>query len=60
MKNEEKAPLGAKRKGRELASRNTVQREDISGTSESFNALQVKFDFREGKKEGRFPNVNKL
>ena len=54
MKNDEKAPLEAKKKGRGFGSRNTIRREAFAGTSEALNMLQVKFDIREGNEERRF------
>ena len=44
VNNEEKAPLGANKKGRGFGSGNTVWREAFNGTSEALSALQVKFD----------------
>ena len=54
MKNKEKAPSDTNKKGRGLGSRNTVPSKDFSGMSKSLNALQVKFNCREGNEEGRF------
>ena len=46
VKNEEKAPLDANKRGRGFGSGNTVWREDFAGKSEALNKLQVKFDCR--------------
>ena len=54
MKNEEKMPLDANKKGRVFGSGNTVSRADFAGTSKALNAIQVKFDCREGNKGGPF------
>ena len=54
VKNEEKAPLGARKRGKEFFSRNTLRRESFAGTSKALNTLQVKFDCREGNEGGRF------
>ena len=44
MKNEEKAPSDANKRGKVFGSGNTVHREDFVWTSEALNAIQVKFD----------------
>ena len=54
MNNEEKAPLGAEKKGRGFCSGKTVWREAFAEMSEALNALQVKFTCGEGNKGGRF------
>ena len=48
VKNEEKAPSDANKRGKRFGSGNTVRRESFSGTSEVLNTLQVKFDCVEG------------
>ena len=48
VKNEEKAPSDANKRGKGFVGGNNVWREDFSGTSEALNALQVKFDCGEG------------
>ena len=60
MKNKEKAPSDTKKRGKGFGSGNTVRREAFTGTSEALNALQVKFDFREGNKAGRFSECLRL
>ena len=52
VKNEEKTPSYANKKGKGFGSGNSVQRKDFSGTSKSLNALQVKFGSGEGNEEG--------
>ena len=44
VKNEEKAPSDASKRGKGFVRGNTVWREAFSGTSEALNALQIKFD----------------
>ena len=44
VKNEEKAPSDAKKRGKGFGGRNNVQREAFSGKSKALNALQVKFN----------------
>ena len=44
VKNEEKPPSDANKKGRGFGSGNTVRSKYFAGTSEALNALQVKFD----------------
>ena len=53
VKNEEKAPLDTKKRGKVLGSGNTVRREAFYGTGEAQNMLQVKFDCREGNEGGQ-------
>ena len=48
VKNEEKVPSDANKRGKVFGSGNTVQREAFDGTSKALNTLQVKFDCREG------------
>ena len=43
-KNEEKAPLGANKRGKGFGGGNNVWRKAFAGTSEALNALQVKLD----------------
>ena len=54
VKNEEKAPMDANKRGKGFGRGNTAQREAFGGTSEALNALQVKFDCGEGNEGGRF------
>ena len=54
VKNEEKAPLDAKKRGKGVGSGNTARRESFAGTSKALNALQVKFNCGEGNEGGRF------
>ena len=54
VKNGEKAPLDANKRGKGFGSGDTLWRERFEGTSEALNALQVKLDCREGNKGGRF------
>ena len=54
MKNKNKAPSDANKRGKGFSSRNTVRREDFFGTSEALNALKVKFDCGEGNEGGQF------
>ena len=54
LKNEEKAPSEASKKGRGFSSGNTVQREAFSGKIEALNSLQVKFKCGEGNKGEQF------
>ena len=44
VKNKEKTPSDANKKGRRFGSRKTVWKEAFDGTSKSLNAVQVKFD----------------
>ena len=48
VKSEEKAPSDANNRGEGFGSGKIIRREAFSGTSEALNALQVKFDCREG------------
>ena len=43
VKNEEKAPSDANKKGKGFDGGNNVRREAFAGTSEAMNVLQVKF-----------------
>ena len=52
MKNKEKAPSDTNKRGKGFGSRNSVRREAFTGTIKALNALQVKFDCREGNKGG--------
>ena len=54
VKNKEKAPSNANKRGKIFGSGNTVRREAFSGTSEALNALQFKLDCGEGNEGGRF------
>ena len=54
VKNKEKTPSDANKRGKGFGSRNNVRREAFSGSSEALNTLQVKFDCREGNEGGRF------
>ena len=54
MKNEEKMPSDANKKGRGFGSGNTVWRSNFAGTSEALNAIQVKFNYGEGNEGGPF------
>ena len=54
VKNEEKTPSDANKRGKGFGSGNTVWREASSGTIGELNAVQVKSDFREGNKGGTF------
>ena len=54
VKSEEKTPLEANKRGKGFGSGNNVRREDFAGISKTLNALQVKFDCREGNEGGRF------
>ena len=60
VKNEEKAPSDANKRGKIFDSGNTVRREAFSGMSEALNALQVKFDCGEGNKGGLFSECLRL
>ena len=60
VKNKEKAPSDTNKRGKGLRSGNTVWREVFAGTSEALNALQVKFDCREGIEGGRFSECLRL
>ena len=44
VKNEEKAPSDANKRGKGFGGGNNFWREAFCGTSEALNALQVKFD----------------
>ena len=57
MKNEDKAPSDANKRGKVFGSGNTIWREDFDGTSEALNMLQVKFDYREVTRGNVFLNV---
>ena len=46
MKNEEKTPSDANKRGEGFGGGNNVWREAFAGTNEALNALQVKFDCR--------------
>ena len=48
VKNEEKAPSDANRRGKGFGGRNNVRRESFAVTSKALNAMQVKFDCGEG------------
>ena len=52
MKNEEKAPLDANKRGKGFSRGNTVRRKYFYGTSEALNALQFKVDCGEGNEGG--------
>ena len=54
VKNKEKAPLDANKRGKGFGIGNTIWREAFAGTSEALNMLQVKFDCGEGNEGGRF------
>ena len=54
VKNKEKAPSDPNKRGKLFGSGNTVPGEYFDGTSEALDALQVKFDYGEGKRGGRF------
>ena len=60
VKIEEKTPSDANKRGKGFSGRNNVRREAFSGTSEALNALQVKFDYREGNEGGRFSECIRL
>ena len=47
VKNKEKAPSDANKRGKMFGGGKNVWREDFSGTSEALNAPQVKFDCME-------------
>ena len=57
VKNEDKAPSDANKRGKVFGSGNTIWREDFDGTSEALNMLQVKFDYREVTRGNVFLNV---
>ena len=44
VKNEEKAPSDANKRGKGFGGGKNFWREDFAGTSEALNALQVKFN----------------
>ena len=44
LKNEEKAPSDANKRGEGFGGGNNIWRESFARTSEAMNALQVKFD----------------
>ena len=48
LKSEEKFPSDENKRGKGFGIKNTVQKEASAGTSKALNALQVKFDCREG------------
>ena len=52
VKNEDKDPSDANKRGKGFGSGNTVRREYFAGTSEALNALQVKFYCGEGNEGG--------
>ena len=54
VKNEEKTPSDANKRGKEFNGENNVQREAFAGSSMVLNTLQVKFDCGEGSEGGRF------
>ena len=60
VKNEEKAPSDANKRGKGLGGGHNAWREAFPGTSEALNALQVKFDCGEGKEGGRFSDCIRL
>ena len=53
VKNEEKAPSDANKRGKGFGGGNNVWREAFGEASEAMNALQFKFDCGEGNKGGR-------
>ena len=57
VKNEEKAWLGANRKGRGFTSGRAVRREVFTGTSKALNMRQVNFYCEEGNAGGDFWSV---
>ena len=60
IKNKEKTPSDANKRGKGFGSGNTVQREDFAGTSEALNMLQVKFNCGERNKGGWFSEYLRL
>ena len=60
VKNEEKAPSDANKKGKGFGGWNNVRREYFSGTSKAMKALQVKFNCREGNEGGQFVECLRL
>ena len=54
VRNKEKAPSVANRKGRGSTSGNTICRESFTGMSDELNVLQAKFDCGEGNEGGLF------
>ena len=54
VKNEDKEPSHANKRGGEIGSGNTIQKEAFDGMSKALNVLKVKFDCGEGNKGGRF------
>ena len=54
VKSEEKAPSNKNKRGKGFGGGNNVRREAFAGTSNALNALQVKFDCREGNEGGQF------
>ena len=60
VKNEDKTLSDTKKRGKGFGDGNNVQRKAFAGTSEELNALQVKFDCREGNEGGRFSEYIRL
>ena len=60
VKNEEKTPSDANKRGKGFGSRNIIWREAFAGMSEALNALKVKFDCGEGNEGGRFSECLRL
>ena len=60
VKNKEKAPSDANKRGKGFGVRNNVRREAFDGTSEALNALPVKFDYREENEGRRFSKCIRL
>ena len=54
VKIEDKTPSDANNRGKGFGGGNNVWREAFAGTSKAMNALQVKFDCREGNEGGQF------
>ena len=54
VKNEEKAPSDANKRGKRFGGRKNVWREDFAVRSEALSALQVKLDCGEGNAGRRF------
>ena len=60
MKSEEKTPSDVNKRGEGFSGGNNVRREAFAGTSKALNALQVKFDCREGNERRRFSKYIRL
>ena len=60
MKSEEKMPSYAYKREKVFGGGNKGRREAFSGTSEALNALQVKFNCKEGNKGGQFSECIRL